>query len=172
MGGHASRFASFHLIAGHKSGVRANFMKNELSRRRGDAAGKRRSRSHLLSMRSERFATSAVIFCALILVAGCASLSGERLARSSHGCMETVVREKVPSELPEKRKHCVAAGLIARYCSVSEAYLAGAAKELSDLFASGDAAWSDWRADRAGVRCAKQSQSDSDVADCCTAAGY
>lgn len=103
---------------------------------------------------------------------GCASLSGERLGRSSHGCMVAVVRDKVPAELSDTRKHCIAAGLIARYCSVSEAYLAGAAKELSDLLGPGDAAWSDWRADRAGVRCAKRSQSDSAVATCCETAGY
>jgi len=107
-----------------------------------------------------------------LVLAGCTSLSGQRLARSSYGCMEAVVREKVSADLSDQRKHCIAAGLIARYCSATEAYLAGSGKELSDLLGSGDAAWSDWQADRAGVRCARTSASDEDVAACCVSAGY
>src|SRR5690606_4625537 len=111
-------------------------------------------------------------FCLCLVLAGCTSLSGQRLARSSYGCMEAVVREKVSADLSDQRKHCIAAGLIARYCSATEAYLAGSGKELSDLLGSGDAAWSDWQADRAGVRCARTSASDEDVAACCVSAGY
>ena len=86
--------------------------------------------------------------------------------------MQTVVREKLPADLSDVRKHCIAAGLIARYCSVSEAYLAGSAKELRDLLGTGDAAWSDWQADRAGIGCAKQSQNDTDISVCCSERGY
>ncbi len=109
---------------------------------------------------------------ALVALAGCASLSGERPAQSSYGCMQAVVREKVPETLPDKHRHCLAGGLIARYCSLSEAYLAGLGKELRDLVGPGDAEWSDWQADRAGVRCARKSVTDDDVAACCTRAGY
>jgi hypothetical protein len=116
--------------------------------------------------------TFVSLACALLSLSGCASLSGERLAHSSYGCMEAVVREKVPRDLIDKHRHCLAGGLIARYCSVSEAHLAGLGKELSDLLGPGDAEWSDWRADRAGVRCARESVTDADVAVCCTRAGY
>lgn len=110
--------------------------------------------------------------CALLTLTGCASLSGQRLAHSSYGCMEAVVREKVPEDLRDKHRHCLAGGLIARYCSLSEAYLAGLGKELGDLLGPGDAEWKDWQADRAGVRCARKSVTDEDVAACCTRAGY
>lgn len=110
--------------------------------------------------------------CALLALTGCASLSGERLAHSSYGCMEAVVREKVPENLPDKHRHCLAGGLIARYCSLSEAYLAGLGKELRDLLGPGDAEWTDWQADRAGAHCARGSETDDDVVTCCTRAGY
>jgi len=62
----------------------------------------------------------------------------------------------------------MAAGLIARYCSVSEAYLLSEAKETKDLFTTrGDAEWADLRADRAGIRCARTASSDADVTQCC-----
>jgi hypothetical protein len=107
-----------------------------------------------------------------MLLTGCTSLSGQRLARSSYGCMEAVIREKVPEDASDKHRHCTAAGLIARYCSVSEAYLAGSGKELSDLLGSGDAAWSDWQADRAGIACARANGSDAQVVACCSAEGF
>jgi hypothetical protein len=113
-----------------------------------------------------------LLCCALLALTGCASLAGERLAQSSYGCMQAVVREKVPEDALDKRRHCLAGGLIARYCSVSEAYLAGLGKELSDLLGPGDAEWTDWQADRAGVRCARKSVTDEDVAACCAQAGY
>jgi hypothetical protein len=111
-------------------------------------------------------------FLVCLALTGCASLSGQRLARSSYGCTQTVVREKVPVDAADKHRHCIAAGLIARYCSVSEAYLAGSAKELSDLLGPGDAEWSDWQADRAGIGCARASARDEDVASCCSTAGF
>lgn len=116
--------------------------------------------------------TFVPLACAWLLSAGCVSLSGERLAQSSYGCMAAVVREKVPEDRSDRHRHCLAGGLIARYCSISEAYLAGLGKELGDLLGPGDAEWTDWQADRAGVRCARASPTDEDVAACCSRAGY
>lgn len=81
--------------------------------------------------------------------------------------MNAIVRERVPAKLPNKQTHCLAAGLIARHCSVAEAYVAGAGKELRDVFGHGDAEWADWRADRIGIGCARSSASDEQLADCC-----
>jgi hypothetical protein len=83
-----------------------------------------------------------------------------------------VVREKVPADVKDSRAHCIASGLIARYCSATEAYLAGIGKELRDLFGPGDAEWKDWRADRAGIGCAGSSDTDASLSDCCSARGY
>jgi hypothetical protein len=107
-------------------------------------------------------------------VSDCATVpdAPPRLAGSSYGCMTAVVQDKVPARVPDKRAHCLAAGLIARYCSRSEAYLAGAGKEFRDLFTGGDAEWADWRADRAGIRCATQSSDDRALAACCIKQGY
>jgi hypothetical protein len=86
--------------------------------------------------------------------------------------MQAVVQEKVPAGLPDARAHCLAAGLIARYCSGPEAYLAGLGKELRDLFGSGAAQWSDWRADRVGIDCARSASDDTALAACCEERGY
>jgi hypothetical protein len=86
--------------------------------------------------------------------------------------MRAVVHEKLPPDLPERRAHCLAGGLIARYCSIGEAYLAGAGKELRDLLGAGDAQWSDWRADRAGIECARLVENDAGLAHCCSTRGY
>ena len=86
---------------------------------------------------------------------------------SSYGCMAAVLRQKLPANLPDKQAHCLASGLIARYCSPPEAYLAGIGKELRDLFGGGDAEWGDWRADRVGVGCARRSEDDDSLAACC-----
>lgn len=108
----------------------------------------------------------------VLLLCGCASLSGQpRPARSSTGCAQAIIDSKVPAGLGDKRTHCMAAGLIARYCSVTEAYLAGAAKELKDLFTpGGDAEWADLRADNAGIRCARPAMDDAALAACCAQA--
>ena len=86
--------------------------------------------------------------------------------------MDAVVTSKLPAELPDSRAHCVASGLIARYCSRSEAYMAGIGKELRDLLGPGDAEWRDWRADRAGIACAREAKDDAEIANCCSARGY
>lgn len=86
--------------------------------------------------------------------------------------MQTVVQDKLPVALPDSRAHCLASGLIARYCSKSEAYMAGAGKELRDLFGPGDAEWRDWRADRAGIACSRLGKDDAEIASCCAERGY
>lgn len=115
-----------------------------------------------------------ILALALITLAACASVPNRppRPATSSYGCMATVVKERVPSDLPDKRQHCLAGGLIARYCSGSEAYLAGVGKELKDLLGGGDAEWGDWRADRAGIACARSASDDDQLAKCCERSGY
>ena len=115
----------------------------------------------------------ALVFVVANLTA-CATIANRpaRLSHSSYGCMETVVREKLPANLPDKRAHCLAGGLISRYCSVTEAYLAGAGKEIRDLLGHGDAEWGDWRADRVGIECARESADDDAVAECCSQRGY
>lgn len=65
--------------------------------------------------------------------------------------------------------HCNAAGLIARYCSVTEAHMASVGKEMRDLFTAGDAEWRDLTSDRTGVRCARQAHDDKALSQCCSA---
>jgi hypothetical protein len=117
---------------------------------------------------------TTIVALPLLALAACATVPNRppRPAKSSYGCMEAVVKEKVPSNLPDKRQHCLAGGFIARYCSGSEAYLAGAGKELRDLFGGGDAEWGDWRADRAGIACARSANDDDELTKCCEQSGY
>lgn len=105
----------------------------------------------------------------MLVTAACSSVPEKpaRLERSSYGCMSAVLREKVPANLPDKQAHCLASGLIARHCSLAEAYLAGIGKELKDLLGRGDADWADWRADRVGVACARRASGDAGVEACC-----
>jgi hypothetical protein len=86
--------------------------------------------------------------------------------------MDAVVTNKLPADLSDSRAHCVASGLIARYCSRSEAYMAGIGKELRDLLGRGDAEWRDWRADRAGITCAREAKDDTEIVNCCSRLGY
>jgi hypothetical protein len=86
--------------------------------------------------------------------------------------MESVLATKLPADVPDSRAHCLASGLIARYCSRGEAYLAGLGKELRDLFGPGDAEWRDWQADRAGISCARSAGDDAGIAECCSLRGY
>jgi hypothetical protein len=103
-------------------------------------------------------------------LAACAS-APDRPAASSYGCM-VAVRDSIPKQNYDKRAHCLTAGSIAQRCSVLEADLAGIGKELSDIFDHGDPSWADWRADRVGIRCAKQGRDPPQLATCCTEAGY
>jgi hypothetical protein len=59
------------------------------------------------------------------------------------------------SKRPDYEAHCIAAGLIARRCSVGEAWLASYGKEVRDLLGRGDAEWRDIESDRRGVQCAR-----------------
>jgi hypothetical protein len=122
-------------------------------------------------LRLRRFVATSVLIATL---GGCASVpeAPPRLARSTYACMRAVLQEKLPKDLPDTRAHCLAGGLIARYCSVTEAYFAGAGKEFQDLVGSGDAEWKDWSADRAGIDCARSAKNDADLASCCALRGY
>ena len=123
-------------------------------------------------MRNVVRAIAAIL--SIATVAGCASTVARpaRPATSSYGCMQSVTQEKLPANLPDARAHCLAAGLIARYCSTSEAYLAGIGKELRDLLGPGDAQWKDWHADRTGIDCARHAEGDVELERCCSSRGY
>jgi hypothetical protein len=84
--------------------------------------------------------------------------------------MQAVVAHKLPPRIPDKQAHCYAAGMIARYCSVTEAYLASVGKEVGDLFnGSGDFEWGDLSADRLGIGCERHASSDEALERCCLA---
>jgi hypothetical protein len=103
------------------------------------------------------------------VLGGCATVPDPppRLERSSYGCMSAVIKQKVPTNLPDKQMHCLAAGFITRYCSTAEAYIAGAGKEWRDMFTGGDIEWGDWRADRVGISCARHARDDAALVACC-----
>jgi hypothetical protein len=73
----------------------------------------------------------------------------------------------VPQGLADKQTHCMAAAMIARYCSRPEAALLSIGKEFKDLFSAGDAEWADLQADRQGLRCAAGQGDDAAVGECC-----
>ena len=113
---------------------------------------------------------TALAACALAFTfAACAPLPQKepRAAQSSLGCMQAAIKDRLPASLPDSEKHCVAAALIARRCSVTEATLASVGKELQDLLGSGDAEWRDLGSDRRGIDCARASASDDAVLACC-----
>lgn len=83
--------------------------------------------------------------------------------------MRETMAQKLPAGLEADLAHCAAAGLIARYCSRGEAWLASVGKEFRDVFGTGDAQWSDLGADRTGVSCAARSRSDAEILACCRA---
>jgi hypothetical protein len=106
---------------------------------------------------------------AILATAACAPLPYReaRPAKSSLGCMQAALRDRLPEQLPDSQAHCLAAGLIARYCSVTEASLASIGKEIGDLFGRGDAEWRDLQSDRRGIRCARDSRNDAGLRECC-----
>jgi hypothetical protein len=108
---------------------------------------------------------------ALLAVTGCAPLAANepRPAKSSVGCMRAAIEGRDFSGLSDAQAHCIAAGLIARRCSVTESMLAGVGKEIRDALGAGDAEWRDLTADREGVQCAKSADHDRQVVACCTA---
>lgn len=102
---------------------------------------------------------------------GCAT-PPDRPAASSYSCM-VAVRDSVAPQGYDKRAHCLVSAGIAQRCSVFEADLAGLGKEFSDIFTpGGDPSWADWRADRAGIRCAKRGRDPAVLAACCAESGY
>jgi hypothetical protein len=105
---------------------------------------------------------AALVAC----LAGCVT-PPDRPSTSTAGCAQAVLDRHLRGGLGDKQAHCMAGGLIARFCSPTEARLAGLAKELRDLFAAGDADWSDWQATRAGVRCATLDADAASIAACC-----
>jgi len=133
---------------------------------------------NLFSLSRDGFTVAEIRTPLLLLVlatlVGCASVPNKpaRAAQSSYGCIKAVVQDKVPTGIPDSRAHCLAAGLIARYCSRTEAYMAGAGKEFRDMLGFGDPEWSDWRADRVGMDCARQASDDAALATCCAERGY
>jgi hypothetical protein len=140
----------------------------------GDRCRLAAGHERLYLSRRERAQLVAAAIMLMAALTGCAGVPNRppRLESSSYGCMRAVVRDKLPANLPDKRAHCLASGLIARYCSVSEARLAGAGKEFRDLLGAGDAESSDLRANRAGIECARQVEDDQGVARCCSERGY
>jgi hypothetical protein len=111
----------------------------------------------------------AAMIAACVALCACAPLAGRemRAADSSLGCMQRVRDEKLPVGLDDEMQHCVAAGLIARYCSRAEAWIAGFGKEIKDVFGRGDAQWRDIEADRRGVNCARATGDDTQLRQCC-----
>jgi hypothetical protein len=106
----------------------------------------------------------------LSALVGCAS-NPQRPADSSLACMQHV-RDALPEGIPDDRAHCLAAGGIAQRCSGLEASMAGVGKEFADLFTGGDPSWADWRADKAGIQCARDHSDSEGLATCCTAGGF
>jgi hypothetical protein len=82
--------------------------------------------------------------------------------------MEAAIGGHGLTELPDKQAHCIAAGLIARHCSVTESMLASVGKEIRDALGHGDAEWGDLRADRHGIACARGIPGDEALRSCCT----
>ncbi len=120
-------------------------------------------------MHSFRAAAMAALIA--LAVAGCAALpdAPPRLGATPLGCMRTTVATKVPGEYGDPHKHCLAAGMIARYCSPAEAKLASWGKEMDDALGRGDADRRDLDADYAGIRCAREARDDAALQRCCAA---
>jgi len=81
--------------------------------------------------------------------------------------MQAAVAKVDLQHQPDTVAHCTAAGLIARYCSLTEAGMASIGKEIRDLFTAGDAQWRDLMSDKRGVKCARQSRNDQELSTCC-----
>lgn len=81
--------------------------------------------------------------------------------------MRATVAAKVPMDLGDKHRHCLAAGMITRHCSPSEARLASWGKELGDALGGGDADRRDLDADYVGIGCARAAHDDDSLRRCC-----
>jgi hypothetical protein len=112
------------------------------------------------------------IVAALVLIlCACTPLGVKesRAAKSSLSCMQTAIAGQDFDRRPDHEAHCVAAGLIALRCSVTEAQLASYGKELRDMLGRGDADWRDLRADRRGIACARSATDAQRLIACCEA---
>jgi hypothetical protein len=106
---------------------------------------------------------------AAISLQACAPLAVNepRASESSLGCMKASIAGHDLSGRDDREAHCIAAGLIARRCSLTEAWLASYGKELQDLLGRGDAEWRDLRSDFAGIRCARSATDPASLSECC-----
>ena len=105
---------------------------------------------------------------ASLLAAGCAPLATQesRAGKSSLTCMRSALAGRSFEGMHDAEVHCIATGLVALRCSVTESWLAGLGKEMRDLFGPGDAALNDLRADGRGVHCARTTGKDG-LDACC-----
>jgi hypothetical protein len=104
-----------------------------------------------------------------LLATACAPLPTyePRAGRSSLGCMESAIAGRNLEALTDDAEaHCIAAGLIALRCSVTESWIAGVGQELRDLLGRGDAEIEDLRNDARGVKCARATGKDG-LDACC-----
>ena len=108
-----------------------------------------------------------IVLCLAASLIGCAS-NPERPARSSLGCAQAAIEQRLPAHLGDKLTHCMAGALIAHYCSPTEARMAGVAKEIGDAFTGGDVERADLQATLAGVRCAASATDVAATEACCT----
>ena len=119
----------------------------------------------MYGMRLAKILTAVLL---ALFLAACSTLSGgSRAAPSTGACIHAVVRDLQQEDWPDKQMHCVASGLIAFHCSVTEAYLAGVGKEVKDVFGRGNAEWADLRADRKGIACSRAAINDAQIYTCC-----
>ena len=81
--------------------------------------------------------------------------------------MRSVLAAHAPLPAADRQAHCLAAGLIASHCSITEAWLASLGKEVMDLLGPGDAEWGDLAADGRGIACARRVQSNAALEACC-----
>jgi hypothetical protein len=112
---------------------------------------------------------AAALVALTVAAAGCTPLATTegRASKSTVGCIRAAIAGRDLGRLPDSEAHCVAAGLIARRCSVTESTLASVGKEIQDAIGSGDAEWRDLSADRRGVQCARTARGDEELAACC-----
>lgn len=95
--------------------------------------------------------------------------AGSRPTTSSLGCIRQTVWSHDCVSCNDKYRHCLAAGMTARHCSVAEAYLASWGKEAQDALGAGDSDRRDLRADFEGIRCAHAARDDNALRTCCAA---
>lgn len=104
------------------------------------------------------------------MLQGCVALATQegRAAKSTLGCMRQAFAGYDLKARPDDEAHCIAAGSIARRCSVTEARIASYGKEFRDLFSRGDAQWRDIESDRRGIECARSATDEAAFLACCT----